>query len=508
MSVTEGPVRRRATAAMVMAAICLLPLAGLKAVSLGLVATRDIRQLVVPWMGGPATSVAGLMLVGLMATCVPLALGAPLARTSWPARWWAGFLAAGTLLVGLYAAGVGRGLSVSIGAVAAAGVAAAWVRRDGWPVARSRVEPGHVLLGAVMAGLLVAAMAHTLAGPTMAWDAVAVWLPKVRGLASGASLAELARPTYPPLGAMVWSVAASVGGSEAAGRGVLAAAALVALLGLTDLVPGRLTLAISVLVSAVAVVFFGLDAFTNGYQDALLAAAAGMSAVALIVSFDQATDAVSRCRHAARGLAAAGALGLIKSEGAVFGACLMLAYLLVSLAWTARGDWLGLLRALRLPLAGYAGVGLLWPVALLVHGFPVFERQEGTFSAAGLLAVPWRLADRLPTIASAMAALLGDGRRLTLLAAVALAASAAVPGLWRHGAPRAHRAVQFLGVVSLFHLLSVIVMFLATEAPLAWHLDTALLRLLLHLRWIVAAIVVVVGVEVIRMAGGEASSRR
>ena len=67
-------------------------------------------------------------------------------------------------------------------------------------------------------------------------------------------------------------------------------------------------------------------------------------------------------------------------------------------------------------------------------------------------------------------------------------------------APGARRALAFLALVGAFHAVFIVLAFLATDAPLGWHLDTAMLRLLLDMRFVLAAAAAIVLFELLRLS--------
>lgn len=426
----------------------------------------------------------------VVALLVPLACASPLRRVSLAARWMAGFLATATLLVVMHAVGLPQPLAIGL-VLFTAGIGLAYsARTAAAPTVHAgsiRIERGDLVLYGLAVVLLGAAAVHILASPIYAWDAAAFWWPKALQLQQWTPIAELTRPTYPNLGPMVWAMVSHVGGNgEASGRIVLPLAAVLSLVGVSDLARRPLRPSAISTVGAIMLLFYGAESFTNGYQDSLLAAAAGSSAIGFCLWLQAATGD-RRTSTLWTSFVIAGSLGLIKSEGIVVGAMLVTAFSIVALSTAEAHSRLSLIRRLIGPLAGWSVVTAIWPVILMTHHLDPLVLQEGSFNISGLLQVPSRLLERLPVILTFVAQLMGGVRGA--LAVLVTAPACVAVALWVAPAVRvsARRVLTFLGLTLSLHLVFVFAAFLATNAPLAWHLDTALVRLLSQMRVVMAA---------------------
>lgn len=478
--------QRTAARALLAAATCALAvLATIKLTRLLAALVVDARA-ILESSAPPALPVLSVV----VAMFVPLALVSPLTRVSLAARWTAGFIATATLLVLMHALGFSQPFALGF-VLFAAGIGLSYsARTSPAPSLESsliRAERGDFVLYGIALILLVAAATHVLASPLSAWDAVAFWWPKAAQLQHWAPISELTRPTYPDLGPMAWAMLSHVGGNaEPSGRIILPLAAVLSLVAISDVAPRPLRPSVVAIVGAMMLTFYGADSFTNGYQDALLAAAAGSSAIGL--SLWLRTSPLERSR---RGLwtpfLIAGTLGLIKSEGAIVGLVIITAFFVVLLVTTDKNK-LGAALAITVgPLIGWAVVTSMWPIIVAAHQLDPLVLQEGSFTLDGLMAVPSRISERAPVILSFVIRLVGGAPMGVAFLIAAPATVAALLWLAPAADPGARTAIAFLCLAMLLHGLFIVIAFLATNAPLEWHLDTALVRLLSLMRVVMAA---------------------
>lgn len=312
--------------------------------------------------------------------------------------------------------------------------------------------------------ILIAGALITVARPVVESDAIAIWYPKVRAFLTWAPFDRWPVPFYPPLGAVLWGLPMFGGGPafETIGRSIFTAMYVAWAAALRETCPRPLSPIHAVTIGAVALAGFDYASITSGYQDPLLAAVAGIAGIFL------ACDLIDRRPGAATtGLSLCGTLGLIKGEGLVLG-------------FIMAGSWL-VFRFVTDRRAAPAGWSAPWNgIAVFVAGtalWPIISRAYGVAGRPDWL--PDSLApsllvnglDRLPAIL---------GRMLTLRPTYYLpvAAALAVIALATRRATPARPALVWLLTVQLLYTAAAIGLFMVTTAPLDWHLNTLLWRVM------------------------------
>ncbi|HEX9368030.1 MAG TPA: hypothetical protein VF921_15475 [Vicinamibacterales bacterium] len=325
--------------------------------------------------------------------------------------------------------------------------------------------------------------------PVDQWDAVALWYARARGLMQWRPLSDFALPAYPDVGPSAWALMLTLTGvgNEPIARLVFPAVcvAWVSSLPLLFEHRGRAWRRPAVVVLfLIAVATFDFEAATSGYQDPLVCAVAGIAAILLGRALLTGSEPPRR-GQVALGFFFAGSLGMIKLEGGFLGA-VMIASWIVTFAAT-RG-W----RALRAAVSGgaialYAGLALLWPIIARLAGIDLTHAQGLVFEEVSAR----RLVDgvrRLPEIARGFADV------TPTYSLVFLSAIVASLGAWR--ARWTRPILSWLWAVAAVHTAWITSLFMLTNVDLAWHINTALLRLVSEhaFVWVLALAVSVVAV--------------
>lgn len=305
--------------------------------------------------------------------------------------------------------------------------------------------------------------------PVDDWDAVAIWYAKTRGLLEGRSLAQLPEPTYPFAGSAAWAAMLMLTGleREPLARLVFPMLTMAWLASLPLMFPGltrpRGTLTFSALL-AIAVAAIDSKAVTSGYQDTVLCAMAGISAVLLTRVLLQ--DGPPSRHIVSLALVLAGTLGLIKNEGFVLAIVLVVPWMVLFVRTKGRSE---LSRAVSLPAASvFLVLVAFWPVATAT----VLSGLDHD-RALGFEGASWgRLLDGIPRIPLIVDRLIHLSPSFGLTWAAAVAASVAG---WKTAWTRP--VLCWLWITAAVHTAWIVTPFMLTNADLTWHLDTALARL-------------------------------
>ncbi len=413
--------------------------------------------------------------------------GRPEEGLPWPAQLQLGLLAMGALLFFCHALRMPESLAFALPSAVALGSAAWWVvaQRQTTTTPHGSVLGGLAPLACLVVLLLpvvVAAVAYTFVVPVHSWDALMVWFMKVRGLERWPSLADMPWPTYPELGPLLWRsvVRSDVPIDEAFGR-LVTSCAFVA--GGASLAYGvgdddraasieshRLRAPVAVAAALCVVALFDRHLVTSGYQDPIvLGVGATVSVLLLRTRFRVRPDGGAP-RPVWAAAFGCGALVLVKNEGVVLGGILWVAYVVVVLARLDATLRPVRLRALLVPSGIAAAIVVAATAARGAAGVDVTDVQHGDFGGVGFETLLHRV-ERVPVVLQAIVT--------RLLAQPVVVATPLVVGL---ALVRVRRAVAvplaFCALVAGLHLSALVAVFVATNAPLDWHLQTALDRLL------------------------------
>jgi hypothetical protein len=417
-------------------------------------------------------AVVALVFVPALAGCwLPRSLDVPVA-----ARW--GFGAVLLLLVVTVLHGIGVGPPVAF--VAAAVVVAAGAARVSSAIgAIRRASATDRAIAALVLVPVVAAALFTLSTPVDAGDAVMAWYAKARALLDWPPVAQVPYAEYSNLGTMGWSLLLRVSGwaYEPAARLVFPALYAAFALSLSDSLERPLSRHAIWAVPLAMLATFDLRLIANGYQDVPVASVAGLASV-LLANHLRTGDR----GHGLLALFFAGTLGLIKIEGVVLAAVLVVSWLAIQrFEPLRRRSWIpGLLMVCAL--------AALWPALVWIHGVRVDQGQYSAFEGASMTDLFGRSA-RLPTIARAFIA---TGPRFLVPLAAGLVLGVAA---WRRS-PAARRVLTFFGLAVVLHSLWIVAVFLLTNLDVNWHLATAFDRLVLQQAicvWTPAMVVSAVG---------------
>ena len=415
-------------------------------------------------------------------------------RLSWAITYLIGMLSAGVVLVTSNALYLGCKTAYGLVVVITlAGLCLCFTEhasqksssRSAW---RSRAAlaaaPFYLIIVLVVFGSLL----HTLADPIAAWDAVAIWFHKAKAFYYWEDFRSMPFPQYPGLWPAVWSLTLKGFGpnSEMVGRFLISLSFILFVLGAWHVerqfsgwgCGGFSSLALCVL-------FFDVESFTNGYQDALLFSCSALTAFLLMAALRcQAAGTAQFARLerelAGTGLLICGLLGWIKNEGLVLGVLqagwyftISAALILLNIKRNGKKSF-GIRRLLtgrkvRLFVL-FAVLAAGWPLLQRLNGFDPSRVQGESFYWQDIFLLSDRLA-RWPRIAEAFQNFLEPRASLMALALasiIILAAYArALPAaIWAAAAYGSHLA--FIGLV-----------YLMTRADLEWHLATSFDRLML-----------------------------
>lgn len=408
-------------------------------------------------------------------------------------RWYLGLIALGASMMLFHCLGLPRVLAMSLLVM---GMSAAMLLGARRLVRRPSLE--EVAQALVLMLVLIAPLANVFFTsvdlPVYQGDALLVWWGKTNGMTAWAPMRALPFPNYPELGPACWMLALKIAGAanESIGRSILGLVYIAWLAAMPRMLGRSWPALLAMAVSLPGV--FDRDMIANGYQDGFLTATAGMAAIFLIrilwclespiherlialrASSDGRTDLVLAGVFC-------GALGLIKNEGAIIGAILVAMFLLVLVTHTHPRNWRRLIAPLRSFGVAYLLVAATWPVLLLLHGLSPLDVQGPAFTARSVLSAFTAL-DRWPLIRSNFTYYFDHHRQLVTLAEWSAPAAFIL-------APRARKAVLFAAGAVMLHLAFVAWVFLSTKQTLAWHLQTAFLRLAFHNTSLLLTLVVV-----------------
>jgi hypothetical protein len=401
-------------------------------------------------------AIACIAILPALAGCwLPARLDVPIA-----VGWAFGGVATTLIAVVLHAIGLGPTVTIAVATLAALGGAFRAHRVHDAIVRATTTE--RLLAGLVLVPIVAAAL-FALSTPVSAGDAVMAWYAKARALLDWPPLGQLPYAEYPDLGMMAWSLLLRVTGwaHEPAARLVFLAIYAAFALSLADMLGKPLSPYAAWIVPLAVFATFDLRLITNGYQDATLGAIGGLSAI-LLGNHLQTHDR----GRAMIGLFFAGTLGLVKLEGAVLGAVLVVAWIIAQRFCPLRSRWslIGLLV--------YAALAMLWPVLSWTHRLPLEQGQYSAFEGVNILDIPSRLA-RLPDIARAF---LDTGPRFLVPFGALLVLWVAA---WQRSAA-IRPLLAFLGLAAAGHAFSIVTVFLLTNLDVSWHLATAFDRLVLQ----------------------------
>jgi hypothetical protein len=333
--------------------------------------------------------------------------------------------------------------------------------------------------------LLIAGYAHVLSYPVSPaqWDAIATWFRKAKLLYHWVPLGNTPEVywsyvTYPHLGSILEAMIMRLAGSltENYGRLLMPAVYFFWMLAILSLRPAAKTWIFRLTAVAAAWIFFDLTAFTNGYQEGFLAAMAGMAAVhftriAVKIS-DPSCGVKAWPPDADLGMAFffAGSLGFVKTEGGILSIILVGAFLLVFLGAYPLKESLRRLYALAPYLLLWIALLALWPLILYLNHADAGQIQGEHFTAASMSGF-FKNLSRWAMISPFYWKYL-QGKLVVLGVSAFLSAEAAV------FIPRARRALCFLWLTLIAHLIFVPLPYFATAANPVWHLQTSFERLM------------------------------
>jgi hypothetical protein len=408
--------------------------------------------------------VAGSVLAGLAGLLiVPAVIGAPVPAPG-PSRWCIGAVALGWTVAALHAVGAPQPIAIG-GALAALMVIGLWSLLDERHIGARGVRIG-LPTSLLLLILGVPLIFTTLGTAVSAWDPVAIWYAKTKGLFAWQQVAALSIPNYPNLGPAAWMLLLRIVGPEAepVARLVFPALYLAWIAGLSESVSRSHPWLAGIAVGLGALAFLDVRAITSGHQEIALTAVAGTAVLFFLRDLEADPTEAAR-RPELIGAALAGSLGMIKVEGGVLG-------VIIFLSWAVTRS------RQRLPSGNrriLAAAGLLvpiiavWPVLSFLAGVDPTAVHRGLHPAS-LLAVPSRLERWYPILIAMLPE--APPRRFGLLAGIMLS----VATTWL--IPAARRTVGFLWGILGLHYLFVVLVFFAVDYAFAWYLATACRRLM------------------------------
>jgi hypothetical protein len=333
--------------------------------------------------------------------------------------------------------------------------------------------------------LLVSGYAHVLSHPVSPtqWDAIATWFRKARLLYHWVPLGNTPEVywsyvTYPHLGSILEAMIMRLAGSltENYGRLLMPTVYFFWMLAILSLRPAAKTWIFRLTAAAAAWLFFDLAAFTSGYQEGFLAAMAGMSAV----HFTRISVKMSAPSYGVKtwppdadfGMAFffAGSLGFVKTEGVILSLILTGSFLFVFLASHNPKESLRRLCTLAPYLLLCIALLALWPLILYLNHANAGQIQGEHFTAASLSGF-FKNLSRWTMISPFYLKYLRENAVILAVSAF-LSAEAAV------FIPRARKALCFLWLTLIAHLIFVPLPYFATAANPVWHLQTSFERLM------------------------------
>lgn len=328
--------------------------------------------------------------------------------------------------------------------------------------------------------LLLSDFVEILAHPLLDWDAIAIYLFKVKALYQDFPFAELPRADRPNLGATLWVLPMKLLGSETAeavGRFVFPTIFFVAILMHWELVRTNLQAAVltGTMISA-SLLFItpvnytqALNLILNGYQDGLIMSLGGCAGIFFCKVILQLKEgSKSNFKNSLfMALFFSSCLGFVKDEGFYLGLILFSCFFLALAGTIPLHKHRELVKPLAAVLICYLATYAIRPGILMLHGM---NTVAGTgFSFEDVFGLTNNF-DRLPVIFGYFKNYL-SGRQEPIIAAGALSTLAYVL------VPRSRGVVIFLVTSWIAHVLFLLVIFLSTPLEYQWHLSTAFYRL-------------------------------
>ena len=240
-------------------------------------------------------------------------------------------------------------------------------------------------------------------------------------------------------------------------------------------------------VSSIAILFFNVDVI-NGYQDKIIMMCASMSALAYIqlANIDLSGSLVLSGKSKLLfwvGTFFAGMLSLIKSEGFVLGAILVGVSLLLIYS-TSPKQLSTLLKNKYAPIITFITLVLLWPFILYTGNVDITNVQGDNLTLQSIFDIP-RNIERIFVI---WPYLINYFRKISFIFMLSISLSI----ISFLTATNLRKSLVYLWSIGFVHSIFVVFIFLSTRAPLIWHLDTAINRLLSQHTFIYPLIILLV----------------
>lgn len=328
----------------------------------------------------------------------------------------------------------------------------------------SECIPECIMYG-TLAILFIYSITDIYANPITAWDGFAIWLAKAKDFYFWSPIVSLTFVHYPGLGSMVWSVIMTVFGfHEALGRFVypFVYVAFFSLLGFFFRVKKNKAL-FAVVIALVATVFFPPSLY-SGYQDDFLSLTTGIAALLLCVSMIDG----KRTDLFLLGCFFSGSLALIKNEGIMLGFILLTSFIAVHMQ-SLRQEWKQRHWQYVSGIAVFIVLQAFWSVAIAAHGIDPRNIQGDQITLQGIL-LGYKNLSRLPVILPYVYNYTAAHLPYFAMLVISIPVAFLISSL--------RKVFIFIWTNIVLHIGSVVWVYLATTAPLVWHLDTSFDRLM------------------------------
>jgi len=324
--------------------------------------------------------------------------------------------------------------------------------------------PSLIIYGSICLFLLYA-FADIYANPIQGQDGIVIWLGKAKGFYYWNPLTAISFVRYPGLGSMLWAVVMMVFGlHESYGRFIYPVAYSMFFITLWSSINVKKYALSYALCLAVLLFFFFRPSLYSGYQDDFLSLTGGLSvALFILYTFD-----MKKSYRYMLGCFFGGSLGLIKNEGVLLGLIVFVVFLLLHFK-TMRKEWKEKSFFYIKGILLFFIVLGFWTVAISLYGLDSRNIQGDQITLQGIFE-GYKNFNRIPIIGTYFYAYFLQNP-LFIFIFLGSIITAIVRPLYR-------RTIIYILLIIFFHSMSIIWVYFATTAPLVWHLETSLFRLM------------------------------
>ena len=320
--------------------------------------------------------------------------------------------------------------------------------------------------------LFVCMVVQILANPILEWDGMVIWFAKAKAFYYWDRFSALPFPQYPSLGSMLWGLVLKIFGFHIM-DGVLVYITTYILFMISawnTMVKNKKSVFFAVVLVTLVISYLRKSLY-SGYQDDFLSIIAGFAVlqfVFFIKDFSLKRNYLTACFFA-------GSLGLIKSEGVLLGFIIYISFLVSQLSLLKMRFTSGW-RHFIIGTVICIGLLIFWTLSVSLHGIDAshIQGQNITFSSIAGAYKHW---DRIPLIYSYLVVYYIANPISIWAILLSLIA------LFQSYLDSQSRRIVFILTILLFHIASIFLIFMSTNANLIWHLDvlTRLMNVLLIL---------------------------